>query len=105
MIKVALKHWIFEVCINVLFSFTEKNFKRNIPRDVFALKKGDTFKSVVSYDLDMGDGRGDGDYSFIDCVVTRESKYSLDFRGWYVEGNRYCNSVWIKYWSIKEFRK
>ena len=42
MIKVAIKHFIYEKCINVLFSAISRNFNRN-PR---LLVVGETYKEI-----------------------------------------------------------
>ena len=103
MIKTAIKHYILEACINMLFSKIQDNFISK-ERDLWCARIGDKFKRIVGRDLDMDDGRGRGNYTFTNCVVRRAGKYSLDFSGYYVEGGRYSHP-YIKYWAIVDYIK
>jgi hypothetical protein len=57
MIKIALKHYIYDYCISLLFDNikknfdTSKNFKKNYLKN---FKIGDTFKLIKEIDLSMG---------------------------------------------------
>jgi len=105
MIKIALKHFIYDACINVLFSSIEKNFV-SISRDLFSAKRGDKFKRITAYgDIDMGDGRRKNYYNFIDCVIISATKHSLDFSGYYVEGEKQSKYIFIRYWAIASYQK
>jgi hypothetical protein len=48
MIKTAIKHWIYELCINRLFSSIETNFinKNKIKHNFTGVKAGDRFKFI-----------------------------------------------------------
>lgn len=54
MIKIALKHWIYEICIDRIFSNIQKNFIPPNPKTCIIdnnIKNGDMFrKIIVSYD-------------------------------------------------------
>jgi len=82
MIKVALKHWIYEVCIEQLFSGITKNF--NIG-NFLRFKKGDHFEYIYFrfsetntifkfYDVEITDIMCDGSYplNFRKCEIIRE---------------------------------
>ena len=48
MIKIALKHWIYELCINQMF----ENFSENLPKNKEPLsnvKHGERFKYITFY--------------------------------------------------------
>ena len=104
MIDIALKHWIYELCIDQLFNGIQKNFTFTT-RDIYTCKKGDTFRKIVAYaDLDMGDGRGTAFYTFTDCVITQNKGRWLDFKCFYVEDSRNCKP-YMRHHVIHSFEK
>jgi hypothetical protein len=83
MIDTALKHFIYETCLDVVFDNITKNFAL-ASVDIVNAKKGDKFRFILIYGY-MGGFRNDTGsnsvHEFIDCVVIKTSKYSLHFTG------------------------
>jgi len=53
MIKTALKHFLYEICINVLFSRLGRNF--NVFKTRYKFKKGDKFRYIKIFLRTRGD--------------------------------------------------
>jgi len=69
MIKIALKHWIYEQCVNVLFDNIYNNFKVNAL--VRQLKLGEHYSSIYTR-------FGSEYYNFRNCTVRRTPKHFRD---------------------------
>lgn len=69
MIKIALKHFIYEKCIDVLFNAIENNFCTNTENSEF--KIGDTFEhiTVALHDLPRGAPRKGLRIVMYDCTI------------------------------------
>ena len=52
MIKIALKHWIYEKCIDVLFKAIGNNFCPSHKQNLF--RPGDTFLSITFKGIEVG---------------------------------------------------
>jgi len=88
MIKVALKHFIYEACINVMFDNIIKHFITT-ERDLYNVKPGDKVRNITmrGYFNNAAAYNDEGDASvhyFSECTITDFSnKYSLSFHGRY----------------------
>jgi len=79
MIKVALKHWIYEVCIDVLFSIVKKNFL-SIEMNEDFIKKGRTFRKIIYFEDDIS-------VVFRECeIIATYESFSFTFKyNYYIE--------------------
>jgi hypothetical protein len=73
MIKVALKHWIYDYCINLLFDTIKINFSvSSVSIDKRNIKIGDNFRSIEVYS-DIKKYR----YIYCNCIIlNKEMRYS-----------------------------
>ena len=63
MIKVALKHWIYELCIEQIFENIKNNFV--IKLNPYQFKKGEIYTYILLY----GECRAIQRYNCVDCKI------------------------------------
>ena len=64
MIKIALKHWIYEKCIDVFFSVVGRNFDIPVKYPFHSIKVGDKIKMLEARQVDIHKH-----WLFYDCEV------------------------------------
>jgi hypothetical protein len=95
MIKIALKHWIYDYCINVAFDNIQKNF---IIKTLPSLKVGEYYKKigfkVTNSDIDYMEA--------FHCRISRHS--SKETVGFYCKGlKQYRKKILISDFGYSEF--
>jgi len=74
MIKIALNHWIYENCINIIFNAIGKNFSslKKVEYNYTFFNTGDRFHSIKYKHYDYR-----SPFNLMDCVVLGVWKYSI----------------------------
>jgi hypothetical protein len=94
MIDIALKHFIYDICIDVVFSKICNNFNFNLV-DPIKLKKGDTCSSIHISTLYYGGDKGHDEY--YGCWIIDVSSTLIKFT--YSSGKEYMGDGLMNEWN------
>jgi len=106
MIKTALKHWIYEVCIDQLFAGIMRNFK-SFQGGSKDFKVGDIFHYIVTTSNGPS-GESLGFVEYGECVITGVNKFGISFYSrmseYYSRSSYTKDEPWaVCQWAHKQF--